>query len=236
MNICGFSPIPILITFLCCGILFVYFNLRMSEIRQAVEKQNKVLTAFITNIQQDIRGGGVGSGVMGNSSNIPLSDSMASPIALHTAQKIEVSDDDDSEGEDTDSDTESDDECSDEEHDNINEQTIKPIILNEMSLNEMSLNEMSLNEMSLNEMRLEGVSVLAFEVVDTGNISQDNSNSSITEITDDIVDLGEKSGSAPHYETMKVDDLRVAVVNKNLCSKDDAKKLKKPELLALLKN
>lgn len=222
MNICGISPIPILITFLCCGILFVYFNLRMSEIRQAVEKQNKVLTAFITNIQQDIRSGGAGSGFMGNSSNIPLSDNMASPIALHTAQRIEVSDDDDdSDNEDseseTDNDSESECECSDEEQEQECriEETTKSI--------------------QLDEITLEGVSVLAFDVVHNDNDSQNNTTSSITEITDSIVDLGEGSDSTPHYETMKVDDLRTAVVSNNLTSKDDAKKLKKSELLALLK-
>lgn len=218
MNICGFSPIPILITFLCCGILFVYFNLRMSEIRQAVEKQNKVLTAFITNIQQDIRGGGMATSFMSNSSNIPLSDSLASPIALQTAQRIEVSDDDNDDESDTESDTDYDSEreCSDEEQDKIIEEPIKPI--------------------QLNDITLEGVSVLAFEVVDNNNVSQDNTNtSSITEITENIVDLGGDNNSTPNYETMKVDDLRIAVVNNSLATKDDAKKLKKPELLALLK-
>ncbi len=222
MNICGFSPIPILITLLCCGILFVYFNLRMTEIRQAVEKQNKVLTAFITNIQQDIRGGGMATSFMGNSSNIPVSDSLASPIALQTAQRIEVSDDDDDDDDDDDSETENDTdsesecECSDEEQNKIIEETTKPI--------------------KLNDITLEGVSVLAFEVVDNNNVSQDNTNSSsITEITEDIVDLGGEDNSTTNYETMKVDDLRMAVVSNSLATKDDAKKLKKPELLALLK-
>ena len=219
MNICGFSPIPILITFLCCGILFVYFNLRMTEIRQAVEKQNKVLTAFITNIQQDIRGGGMATSFMGNSSNIPVSDSLASPIALQTAQRIEVSDDDtddDDDDSDTENDTDSDCECSDEEQDKIIEKPIKPI--------------------QLNDITLEGVSVLAFEVVDNNNVSQHNTNSSsITEITEDIVELGGEDNSTPNYETMKVDDLRIAVVSNSLATKDDAKKLKKPELLTLLK-
>lgn len=219
MNICGFSPIPILITFLCCGILFVYFNLRMSEIRQAVEKQNKVLTAFITNIQQDIRGGGIGQSFMGNSSNIPVSDNLATPIALQTAQRIEVSDDDDTDNEDNDSesdtDSECDEECFGEEQCRRDEET-------------------SISS-KFNDITLEEVSVLAFEVVNNDNDSQDNTSSSITEISDDIVDLDEESNSVPNYETMKVDDLRTAVVNSNLCSKDDAKKLKKPELLSLLK-
>jgi len=219
MNICGFSPIPILITFLCCGILFVYFNLRMSEIRQAVEKQNKVLTAFITNIQQDIRGGGMGQSFMGNSSNIPVSDNLANPIALQTAQRIEVSDDDDTDNEDTDSesdtDSECDEECSSEEQCRHDEETTI--------------------SSKFNDITLEEVSVLAFEVVNNDNDSQDNTSSSITEISDDIVDLDEESNSVPNYETMKVDDLRTAVVNSNLSSKDDAKKLKKPELLSLLK-
>lgn len=226
MNICGFSPIPILITFLCCGILFVYFNLRMSEIRQAVEKQNKVLTAFITNIQQDIRGGGMGQSFMGNSSNIPVSDNLATPIALQTAQRIEVSDDDDTDNEDNDSesdtDSECDEECSGEEQCRRDEEQCRR-------------DEETSISSKFNDITLEEVSVLAFEVVNNDNDSQDNTSSSITEISDDIVDLDEESNSVPNYETMKVDDLRTAVVNSNLSSKDDAKKLKKPELLSLLK-
>ena len=38
-----------------------------------------------------------------------------------------------------------------------------------------------------------------------------------------------------NYEQMKVDDLRKIVADKNLSTKEEVKKLKKPELLLLLK-
>jgi hypothetical protein len=38
------------------------------------------------------------------------------------------------------------------------------------------------------------------------------------------------------YEHAKVDDLRKIVSDKNLATKEEVKKLKKPELLSLLKN
>jgi hypothetical protein len=38
-----------------------------------------------------------------------------------------------------------------------------------------------------------------------------------------------------HYEQLKVDDLRKVVADFGLASKDEVKKLKKPELLVLLK-
>ena len=50
--------VPIFIAILCCGALFVYFNMRLAEIKNSVEKQNRVLTAFITNVQTDIKNGG----------------------------------------------------------------------------------------------------------------------------------------------------------------------------------
>ena len=76
INICGSNLIPIFITFLCCGAIFIYFNLRLNEIKFAVEKQNRVLTAFITNVQQDIRSSG-GSG-----------ENLAAPEAVAAAKKF----------------------------------------------------------------------------------------------------------------------------------------------------
>ena len=45
---------------------------------------------------------------------------------------------------------------------------------------------------------------------------------------------GTETGT-PSYEQMKVDDLRKVVADKGLASKEEIKKLKKPELLVLLK-
>ena len=53
-----------------------------------------------------------------------------------------------------------------------------------------------------------------------------------------VVDLNapvDLTKSDVNYEQMKVDDLRKIVADKNLATKDEVKKLKKPELLILLK-
>ena len=66
MSICVANLIPIFITLLVCGFLFIYFNSRLAEVKSAVEKQNRVLTAFITNIQNDIISANViGANVIG---------------------------------------------------------------------------------------------------------------------------------------------------------------------------
>ena len=229
MNLCGISPIPILITFLCCACLFVYFNLRLAEIKNAVEKQNKVLTAFISNVQQDIRGGGNDEMYGQCQPMMNNNDSyLASPEAMNVVQKIEVSDDEYES--DSDSDSDSDGDGDEEEH------PVQKINLNDVvQLTQMGM-EMENGDSS--------VSVLAFEVLSTGDVEQHNESasattSSISEITDETLSLDATSSvstiTTQSYESMKVDDLRTTVATKNLVSKEDAKKLKKPELLALLK-
>ena len=55
MKICGTNLIPILITIVFCGVIFMYFTMRLAEVKSAIDKQNRVLTSFITNVQNDIK-------------------------------------------------------------------------------------------------------------------------------------------------------------------------------------
>ena len=236
MNLCGISPIPILITFLCCAALFVYFNLRLAEIKHVVEKQNKVLTAFISNVQQDIRGGG--NTVYNHCEPfLPTNNEsyLASPEAMKVVQKIEVSDDEyecESDSESDGEEEEEEDEDEDAEEQQVLNQGFKQLNLNDIvQLSDFGLN----NENS-------SISVLSFEVLstsdnDTGNEHSTATNSSISEITDETLSLDAPTKTDTHqtYESMKVDDLRTIVISQNLASKEDSRKLKKPELLALLK-
>jgi hypothetical protein len=216
LNICGSNLIPIFITILCCGAIFIYFNLRLTELKFSVEKQNRVLTSFITNVQQDIRMGGM-----------PLATSLAAPEALVAAknfeeekynEKIVVSDDEDDD--DSDSDTSDSDSDTEDEGDEIEE--VKNIKI-----------------INIPELNVEGIIPISFEVlsgivVESSNDVVNNSanESSITEIIDEPLPLDDTTTT---YEQMKVDELRKIATDKNLATKDEIRKYKKPELLLLLK-
>ena len=235
LNICG-NFVPILITILCCAGLFMYFNLRVAEIKVAVEKQNRVLTAFITNVQQDIRSGG-GAGVMPVPFGVGMNH-MAAPEALIAAQKfgndkIVVSDDEESDEEsDDESDEESDEETDDETNDECDEAT-KPVVVSVINLQEMNF-ENSPHAPTPIPISFEDLS--SHDKIDGEN--EKASESTITEIIDvsaGLVDTGLVDTTTASYEQMKVDDLRKLATDKNLASKEEIKKMKKPELLILLK-
>ena len=231
INICGSNLIPIFITFLCCGAIFIYFNLRLNEIKFAVEKQNRVLTAFITNVQQDIRSSG-GSG-----------ENLAAPEAVAAAkkfvleresenEKIVVSDDE----EDDETDSVSDSDESDDDDDcekpiyeikNIkfgNLEQMVPIAFEVLSVNATS----ALPDMS------SSIIEIVDEPLNLVNLLSTVTDSTVTDST--IGETTVTDATKPEsYEQMRVDDLRKIVSDKNLASKDDVKRLKKPELLVLLK-
>lgn len=224
MNICaGLNFMPIVITIVCCGLLFVYFNSRIAELKFALDKQNKVLTSFITNVQSNIREGGMNM----NTSYINQNDNataQAYAVAREENDKIVVSDDEhdsDSDSDiDSDSDSEDDIESDNEEDDKVNTNVIQ--VCEVMNGEDSQVQMMS----------------LAFEVLPNSNETRDNSlntTSTITEITDITEEPLSLDNKEEDINSMKVDDLRKMVIDKQLTSKDEAKKLKKPELLALIK-
>ena len=233
MNICGSNLIPIFITFLCCGAVFIYFSSRLNEVKFAVEKQNRVLTSFITNVQQDIRMSGTFSAGSNN---------LATPEALAAAQKFEnekivVSDDED----DSDSDSESD---SDEEEDikivnlqdlqnlNMQDMNMQNLTIQDLNLQDLNLQDLNLQDLNLQDLNLQDLNIEQITFVElTSSDTSAQKTSSITEITDESANLVD----ATAYEQMRVDDLRRVASDKHLASKEEVKKLKKPELLQLLK-
>jgi len=258
LNICGSNFVPIIITLICCAGLFMYFNLRLAEIKVAVEKQNRVLTAFITNVQEDIRSGGtafacasqgagasqgISAGAGQDTSQGVGMNHMAAPEAIIAAQKFEhdkivVSDDEDS---DSDSDEESDEEsdCDSEEEGEC--EAVVPTKPN----------------ITMHDLNVEQIIPLSFEVlpvvVDLSGATETAFDLSITEISDgalnvlgetvhvgetvisEAVHVGETVHDETAYSDMKVDELRKIVSDKSLATKEEVKKLKKPELLLLLK-
>ena len=132
MAVCITTLIPIFITLLLCGFLFVFFNARLADVKNAVEKQNRVLTAFITNVQSDIRGASAGGNFQAGGSAAPsigvnhlVSEEALNAVnAVNTVntvkhnenEKIVVSEDE-SDSEDDSDDSESSDDSEDEDDD-----------------------------------------------------------------------------------------------------------------------
>ena len=274
MKICGTNLIPILITIVSCGVIFMYFNVRLAEVKMAVDKQNRVLTSFITNVQNDIKNGGtiMGANILGGgfipfasagasatgasatvaSATGSASESaadfyanvgvnhLASEEALRTVklnQKIVVSDDDDSDSSD-DSDSESN-TSSDSEDDiqDITSEDIKVINLQDCVSLELITDNLPLD--------FEQVPTSIQQQEQLPTIVDDSSVWHVSELQDEsanilkVVDLNtsvDLTKADVSYEQMKVDDLRKIVLDFTLASKDEVKKLKKPELLTLLKN
>jgi len=215
MSICaGLNFLPIIISILCCGLLFIYFNVRITEIKFAVEKQNKVLTSFITNIQHDIRGGG---GVV-PSHKKDFATAEAYAAVKQGNDKIVVSEDEDDSDSNSDSDSDSDSDSEDSE-----DKEERKIIKVCQSINATSQN------IDLTS-HVEMIS-LAFEILPVSEEGE----SSITEIIETSIEGDDLENKDEDRFSMKIDDLRKVVVEKHLSSKEESKKLKKPELLALLK-
>jgi hypothetical protein len=253
ISLCGSNLIPILITILCCAGLFMYFNLRLYEIKTAVEKQNRVLTSFIANIQQEIRGGCIA---------VPESHTLATPEALAAAKLFEneraggdkiVVSDDEVDDEDDDSDSESDDsdsEGSDSESeagDDAEEEdlkNIKFIQVQELPMESGVPIPISFEVLSYmasdSSSQARAIESSIMEIVDepliepTQNETTQNETAQ-NETTKDETTKDEPIATDEHYEQLKVDELRKIVSDKNLATKDEVKKLKKPELLVLLK-
>ena len=249
MSICGSNLIPIFISLLCCGAIFIYFNLRLNEVKFAVEKQNRVLTAFITNVQQDIRAGGGGCMLP-----IPsVHNNFAAPEAIIAAQKfmnesdkIVVSDDEEDDDSDSDSDSSDSDEDEDEEAPTI--KNIKIVNLQErpkipiaFEFEELTcvLGESTTvnNPESSSIMEIMDVSLsLANVNVSEANVSVSEANVSVSVSEANTNANTNATTDAPTtYEQMKIDELRKVATDKNLAPKEEIKRMKKPELLVLLK-
>jgi hypothetical protein len=246
LNPCRSNLLPILITLLSCAGLFIFFNLRLNELKITVEKQNRVLTSFITNVQQEIKAGGA------LADNEP-SKHFAAPEALIAARKQEmdkivVSDDEDDSDSESESESDSDSESESDADDEIKvvnlhvsqmipSMSFEPLSFEVLSFvnNESSVaSDSSITEITEEPLHLEPV-----------NLEQLNSETSNLEPLNleplNLVNLIGKQEETTlvknesNYEQMKVDDLRKIVADKNLSTKEEVKKLKKPELLLLLK-
>ena len=241
MKICGTSLIPIFVTIIFCGVIFVYFNTRFNEVKNAVDKQNRVLTAFISNVQNDIKSGGMLFGANAMGFQIPETQGhanathLASEEAVHTVklmdERIVVSDDDSDGDSDTDSDTDSYDDSNTSSDDDDDNDKITP---------EVKIINLHDTNNGLPDIEVVSLPETAHSPDDDSlNLISDNLVlEHLPELTlkaDDLNSASDSTKTEVNYDQMKVDDLRKIAVDLNLAGKEEVKKFKKPELLVLLK-
>ena len=145
-------------------------------------------------------------------------------------EKIVVSDDEDTDSED-DSDSEEDTD-SEEGDDDLKTEIVKVIKLQDSNDNGnetlTATFEVLSDILSVNE------NVLDISVLDVSALDLD-----VSTFDTSMVDVSVFSASTSedtNYEQMPVNDLRKLVSERNLATKEEVKKLKKPELLVLIKN
>ena len=264
--------ISIGISIILCGAIVYYCNTRLNNVETAIMRQNQVLSSFIANMQNELRGGSLRGGHA--EEDVPSKD-VSTPEARESAakqSKIVVSDDEEDDDDDDDSSSESDTD-DDDDTENENKIIINKDVNVDNAIKEITLNDIiSSNYNNTNDthyIKIFDVTDLSMFVEelqhnsDTNMQSQSQSQSTIYEIEDDdessesesedehplnVINLGEatikiekvdkveeQTTQTPlKIDQMRVDDLRKMVLEKNLSTKDEVKKLKKPELLFLL--
>ena len=101
-----------------------------------------------------------------------------------------------------------------------------------MNIQNLTIQDLNLQDLNLQDLNLQDLNIEQITFVElTSSDTSAQKTSSITEITDESANLVD----ATAYEQMRVDDLRRVASDKHLASKEEVKKLKKPELLQLLK-
>jgi hypothetical protein len=155
------------ITIIMCGAVTYYCHMRVKNVEVALMKQNQVLSSFITNVQGEIRKGGLSDTRM----------DVSSPEARNAVKnlensKIEVSDDSDSEDEDED---ETDDDASDSESESDSE-----------SASESGASESGASETDKNKIKVLNSTIKDIKIVDilAGSLNEFTSNNKIIELTD----------------------------------------------------
>ena len=175
--------ISIGISIILCGAIVYYCNTRLNNVETAIMRQNQVLSSFIANMQNELRGGGGGGALINRAA---VSEDVSTFEARESAEaqsKIVVSDDDD-EDDDDDDDSSSESDTDDEECEN------KIIINKDSDIKEINLNDIINNE--THYIKIVDVTDLSMFVEElqhnsdnTQSQSQSQSQSTIYEIEDD---------------------------------------------------
>ena len=257
--------ISIGISIILCGAIVYYCNTRLNNVETAIMRQNQVLSSFIANMQNELRGGSLRGGRIQEDVS---SEDVSTPEARESAakqSKIVVSDDeDDDDDSSSESDTDDDDDTENENKIIINKDVNVDNAIKEITLNDIINSNNSNDTHYIKIVDVTDLSMFVEELQHNSDTNmQSQSQSTIYEIEDDdessesesddehplnVINLGEatikiekvdkveeQTTQTPlKIDQMRVDDLRKMVIEKNLSTKDEVKKLKKPELLFLL--
>jgi hypothetical protein len=244
------------ITVLVCGAVVYFCNLRLQQMEAAILKQNQVLASFFATVQTDIR---MGQRDLATPEALAAAQRYAQQKLVEEAEqqqqedvqtakfsKIPVSDDDDDvssseDDDDDDSDSVSDDEDEeeDEDDDEVEDVTIitltdndKGFVEVDVQVQDVPIEDVQVQDVPFEDVPFEDVQV---QVLDETKIDDILTRIKLEDIKVEKVDT-KVSVPPPKYDAFKVDDLRKVVQDKQLASKDDIRKMKKGELLALLAN
>jgi hypothetical protein len=150
-------------------------------------------------------------------------------------------DDDDDDDEDEDADEDDDEDDDDDEHDNDDDDIKKnksenlTIINNEVEdLEDLTSSEnIEVNEQTISS--FDDETFLKNLPINLDSFTLDNTNSNPKIINlENIQDTNDKTGERKNYSKMKVDNLKILVVTKNLIDNESAQKMKKSDLVKLL--
>ena len=237
--------IAVALTLLVSGAIMFYCLKRFSVVETAITEQGKILQSFIQNSQSNSITGGLASSVALDSAReqceLPTmnldseNDTKTLDLTnnLLSQEKIEVSDDDNSEDDSEDSDDDSDDDSIEninfedkEKEVNIeNDELIEPLTVQDIVISKIA-EDADVKLISTQVFQVDGLAT--FDLKDS-NLNLENATNldSIQDITD--------SNEEIKFDKLKVGDLRNLVVEKKLVDDPSkAAKMKKEELLKLL--
>ena len=221
------------VTILLCGAVMYLCHLRMSRLEEAVSRQNKVIASFLENVQRDVASS-AGAGLAAPSACAAAERFIAQTATNATGDNVRsvVSEDE------SDSDEYSSSEEEDESDSSESEVDMDVDDLPRLTVTEIIAPE--LPPASIKLVHLDGPVPAELDTVDiTPEESSDSSDGEEEDTEDeDEPEPSPEPSPSPNPKDkdnkIKVEDLRKQAIDANLCTKEQAKKLKKAALLALI--
>lgn len=238
------------ITILLCGAVMYLCHMRMSRLEEAVSRQNKVIASFLENVQRDVAaGGGSSTGLAAPSASAAAerfiaqsADNVTSSNNVRIVVSEDESEDDDDDDDDSSSEEEDESSASSDTEIETEVDDLPRLTVTEINAApEIQLTELPPSSGSIKLVHLDGpvpvVSELAAVDITPQESGEDSSSDEDTEDEEEPEPSPEPSPSPSPKDKdskIKVEDLRKQAIEANLCTKDQAKKLKKAALLALI--